>query len=1069
MPEDVIARAIAEQASRTPQELGSIVPGVLVGVGDLGLAVATEVQRLLTTSASSRLALAGLRQVVIAPPGLVAPERLDADIARIEPEWRPDKIRLRHIDEWLSPELGRSQPESLEIRQVERLAYFAAYPELRGRLQLARDKALAAVRDAAGCTFYIVAGLGEGDGSGLVFDLAHLAKQLLEDVPGGRVVGYLLLPPAPAGNEGPLARPNAYAALKELDYFNAGGELTVRYTAGTPAEVLASPLFSACYLLDGPRAGGVRDGELGATDLVAIHVHADFLTGGVGASSRAVRERLGRVARPGREDKEGCQTAYRALGAARLHIDGTRLARACGLAVAERLLSRILEVGQDDSAARLSRFATPWSPGDQPGSLIRRLGTGEGGGALEEQVQAWPGELAARIDREADPGRVRVWLEARIDELIAHLEPDAADLAQRLTANVGAAQAAFEAELDAELQDVGIAARPANWFAPALRFLEGLETRMKLHAEQAAETSSQHAEVAASCERMLAERLDEVEKAYTHPLARFGSSRRLVTERALAGLWRTLEELLAVKARRAVWAAVPAFHASARTAVAGRSAALGAAADQVAEARKRVIAAQEQVLRDGPAPGELFHPAWLGGDVNTILGGPDDVLGRLARRLLDRCGAASPVELASGGPAEDLDMRLATALRDVADEAAALVPPRSAADRFGALAQSEADQRQALVAALEAAAPRLALEARMAAELPGPEGSALLVGIPGGPANPHGDFAAILDLLLLCVDDLGLHAPISIADLPGSADQILFIREMAGFPLRSVVAIDDLAARYREWTKQPKAEPVHMAKDPGAFETIPGIFPPDERTKRRALEAFVVGVQWGVFDVENGIIVHRQKLPGMAFLDTRIIGTLDRPLRAVKYLVDHPDLVQLAHARIAELVAEAQGDPAIRQDRLGRLERYYLRILEDCRAIVTSADFTAEDDEDARDEVVKHLPLWELAEAILAFNAQHGFQAAAVPEEPAPAQPQGVPALEPLPPAAGSDDIQCRQCGSLSPARAKFCAECAAPLGRTDACPACGTIAPTGARFCIECATPLGSPAARWEASRPSL
>lgn len=59
--------------------------------------------------------------------------------------------------------------------------------------------------------------------------------------------------------------------------------------------------------------------------------------------------------------------------------------------------------------------------------------------------------------------------------------------------------------------------------------------------------------------------------------------------------------------------------------------------------------------------------------------------------------------------------------------------------------------------------------------------------------------------------------------------------------------------------------------------------------------------------------------------------------------------------------------------------------------------------------------------------------------------------------------MPCPQCGTESPAGAKFCSECATPLG--SACPSCGTANPATAKFCSECATPLAGGSA---ASRPS-
>jgi len=50
--------------------------------------------------------------------------------------------------------------------------------------------------------------------------------------------------------------------------------------------------------------------------------------------------------------------------------------------------------------------------------------------------------------------------------------------------------------------------------------------------------------------------------------------------------------------------------------------------------------------------------------------------------------------------------------------------------------------------------------------------------------------------------------------------------------------------------------------------------------------------------------------------------------------------------------------------------------------------------------------------------------------------------------------MPCPQCGTESPAGAKFCSECATPLG--SACATCGTTNLPNAKFCSECATPLG-------------
>ena len=61
--------------------------------------------------------------------------------------------------------------------------------------------------------------------------------------------------------------------------------------------------------------------------------------------------------------------------------------------------------------------------------------------------------------------------------------------------------------------------------------------------------------------------------------------------------------------------------------------------------------------------------------------------------------------------------------------------------------------------------------------------------------------------------------------------------------------------------------------------------------------------------------------------------------------------------------------------------------------------------------------------------------------------------------------MPCPQCGTDSPIGAKFCSECAAPLGTP--CTACGTANLPSAKFCSECAAPLGASATPRPAAAP--
>jgi len=61
--------------------------------------------------------------------------------------------------------------------------------------------------------------------------------------------------------------------------------------------------------------------------------------------------------------------------------------------------------------------------------------------------------------------------------------------------------------------------------------------------------------------------------------------------------------------------------------------------------------------------------------------------------------------------------------------------------------------------------------------------------------------------------------------------------------------------------------------------------------------------------------------------------------------------------------------------------------------------------------------------------------------------------------------MQCPRCRHEAPASARFCGECAAPLGRT--CPSCRALNPPANAYCIDCGTSLGEAGAGRTAQDP--
>ncbi|MBU6429759.1 MAG: zinc ribbon domain-containing protein, partial [Cyanobacteria bacterium REEB65] len=271
-----------------------------------------------------------------------------------------------------------------------------------------------------------------------------------------------------------------------------------------------------------------------------------------------------------------------------------------------------------------------------------------------------------------------------------------------------------------------------------------------------------------------------------------------------------------------------------------------------------------------------------------------------------------------------------------------------------------------------------------------------------------------------------------------SDDRVVLQREYAGFPLRKMPGILVLHAAYRHLVQLPRVPPLHIVKDPGHFQTLPGIFPPEPEALYRAGRAFVIGACFGGFAEEGGILVYRQPLPGMAIEETHVIGTRERPLRALHYLLDHPDLLAELDALLVPELTAMLADSALCDRRLTQVERLYSEIVAACRDRAGGTTAMPRFPED---------PLWAVAQAILDLGEHHGFERFRTLARPAagvavPGEDMGILARP----------THCPSCGTPCMARARFCIQCATPLPHGDYCDRCGEALPPRARFCPGCA-----------------
>jgi hypothetical protein len=141
-------------------------------------------------------------------------------------------------------------------------------------------------------SIFLTASIVGGTGNGMILDLAAMVRDIFKDHwPKPRIYGILVLPSAfkrVVSNRN--ARANAYAALKEIDYFMSGSTFRAQYPSGRKVEV-ADRLFDdgMLYMLDVENmAGNSLQGRDQVQDLTGQFI-STFVSSIVGG---AIEERM---------------------------------------------------------------------------------------------------------------------------------------------------------------------------------------------------------------------------------------------------------------------------------------------------------------------------------------------------------------------------------------------------------------------------------------------------------------------------------------------------------------------------------------------------------------------------------------------------------------------------------------------------------------------------------------------------------------------------------------------------------------------------------------------------------
>ncbi len=260
---------------------GVLFPALVVGVGQIGLAVLRKFRRLLADRFGAADALPTVRFLFIdtdaetveaAGQGEAALGSNSVYHAKLNrPAHYLQADGLPAVEQWMPPgllyQLPKTPTGAQGVRAFGRLALCDHYRPLVRRVRREVEAFVTGdpLGKAAAATglglrtnqprVYVVAGLGGGTGGGMFLDLAYLIKHEF------RQVGYatpeavaVLLAPAAEKRTSRAALANTYAALAEVYHFASGERFQSRYDTAEAAVVAGQPPFDRTAVLELPKS-----------------------------------------------------------------------------------------------------------------------------------------------------------------------------------------------------------------------------------------------------------------------------------------------------------------------------------------------------------------------------------------------------------------------------------------------------------------------------------------------------------------------------------------------------------------------------------------------------------------------------------------------------------------------------------------------------------------------------------------------------------------------------------------------------------------------------------------------
>ncbi len=422
------------------QQAAGVNPTLIIGMGGTGKDIIMRVRRLIVEHYGSLDKLPVVAFLAIdtddAPAGV--PETfLDQDIS-LKPEEKvildTDNIppilgnlaQYDYLSGWFPPDLTGIQDlksGAKQIRALGRLAFFLGYGAVK-EATLAKVKSVTD-RDKAkfmidhygmnvdqGVNVFLVSSLCGGTGSGMTLDMAYNLKHWFKyDNLLGEVNGMLMLPGAFSGVSDRI-KANGYAALKELNHYQAMGRaesahFRAQYTSNPLDKIDQSgPPFTFCYLL-GDQNKVVDSARI--TDLqemVAQKIALEF-TSNFARYAKSNRSNLEGVWQVTPRDPFGLPQNYLSFGLASVRFPVDRVRTALAARLGAEMVGSWLNV-QGEHRGSKEQFETflakhKWVETAHKAPFYDFMMQASGGGSLPEHLEAWKGkvdeDLLAKTDR----------------------------------------------------------------------------------------------------------------------------------------------------------------------------------------------------------------------------------------------------------------------------------------------------------------------------------------------------------------------------------------------------------------------------------------------------------------------------------------------------------------------------------------------------------------------------------------------------------------------------------------------------------------------------------------------